>query len=155
MTNRFLSSAEYDFREALGTIYDYNGRDVGPDTVCPSLAPNGSAILSSCGEGRLTVCQTVCESGLPFSTSLGPFKNCIIPGNGGWSDWWEDPCTHTCGNGTKILSRSYTNPPAMGTGLPCAGPARRTETCFTECPGENQIFCGHIKPNFSNENQSF
>ena len=56
---------------------------------------------------------------------------------GTWSLWSE--CDRTCGGGTRVRSRSCTNPPAQFGGSDCTslGPSKETELCsMNACPGK-------------------
>lgn len=56
--------------------------------------------------------------------------------DGGFSAWSDyTPCTVSCGLGTKLRTRSCTNPRPQHGGLNCTGPYNQTDECFLrECP---------------------
>ncbi len=59
--------------------------------------------------------------------------------DGGWSAWASNgTCSVTCGIGTMQQTRTCTNPPASGSGLPCVGTNEAAQPCDTgvACPGE-------------------
>lgn len=60
---------------------------------------------------------------------------------GTWSLWSE--CDRTCGGGSRVRSRSCTNPPAQFGGSDCSalGPERETELCnLNGCPGKKVVW---------------
>ncbi|XP_078378395.1 SCO-spondin-like isoform X2 [Oculina patagonica] len=58
------------------------------------------------------------------------------PIHGGWSGWSvSKPCSVTCGNGIKILSRTCTNPAPKHGGRSCPGAAQKQQACTKNpCP---------------------
>ena len=62
---------------------------------------------------------------------------------GTWSLWSE--CDRTCGGGSRVRSRSCTNPPVQFGGSDCAslGPEQETQLCsLNSCPGKRVVFGG-------------
>ena len=62
---------------------------------------------------------------------------------GTWSLWSE--CDRTCGGGSRVRSRSCTNPPAQFGGSDCSalGPTEETELCnLNSCPGKSRADSG-------------
>ena len=58
--------------------------------------------------------------------------------DGGWTQWssWSS-CSRSCGVGSRIRTRTCTNPAPKGGGAGCVGAASNTESCNTiACPGE-------------------
>ncbi|XP_076085387.1 sushi, von Willebrand factor type A, EGF and pentraxin domain-containing protein 1-like [Mytilus galloprovincialis] len=49
--------------------------------------------------------------------------------DGGWSDWSAGPCSESCGTGTKVLTRTCTNPTPQNNGAECVGEGSKTEPC--------------------------
>ena len=51
--------------------------------------------------------------------------------NGGYTEWSESECSVTCGEGTKILTRTCTNPPPSHGGKDCSelGPVVKPVAC--------------------------
>ncbi|XP_027058955.1 A disintegrin and metalloproteinase with thrombospondin motifs adt-1-like isoform X3 [Pocillopora damicornis] len=59
-----------------------------------------------------------------------PCSRISCPVNGGWSVWsMSMPCSVSCGNGTKILSRTCTNPEPKHGGTPCTGNTQKIQAC--------------------------
>ncbi|XP_071144068.1 insulin-like growth factor-binding protein complex acid labile subunit [Mytilus edulis] len=67
---------------------------------------------------------------LNFNTS-----DCIVPVDGGWSDWENSTCSVTCGDGTVTMNRECNNPVPSGGGNNCSGKSINTDSCYLrECP---------------------
>ncbi|CAG2198637.1 Hemicentin-1,Coadhesin,Thrombospondin-2,Thrombospondin-1,Mucin-like protein,Adhesion G protein-coupled receptor B1 [Mytilus edulis] len=67
---------------------------------------------------------------LNFNTS-----DCIVPVDGGWSDWENSTCSVTCGDGTVNMNRECNNPVPSGGGHNCSGEPIDTDSCnLGECP---------------------
>lgn len=49
--------------------------------------------------------------------------------DGGWSDWSAGSCSESCGTGTKILTRTCTNPTPQNNGADCVGESSKIESC--------------------------
>ncbi|VDI58963.1 Hypothetical predicted protein [Mytilus galloprovincialis] len=88
--------------------------------ICNNPAPAGGG--QSC-QGSDTNSQT-CNA------------NICPPVNGGWSIWSEwGMCTVTCGDGTRIKTRSCNNPLPSGGGLNCQGLNTDSDSCsIFQCP---------------------
>ncbi|CAC5388602.1 unnamed protein product [Mytilus coruscus] len=54
---------------------------------------------------------------------------CIVPVNGGWSDWENSTCSVTCGEGTVTINRTCNNPVPSGGGNNCSGDSIDTASC--------------------------
>ncbi|XP_063408226.1 leucine-rich repeat-containing G-protein coupled receptor 4-like [Mytilus trossulus] len=68
---------------------------------------------------------------LNFDTS-----DCIVPVDGGWSDWENSTCSVTCGDGTVTMTRECNNPVPSGGGNNCFGKSINTDSCnLGGCPG--------------------
>lgn len=80
------------------------------------------------------------------SNSVGTRRSAVIKVtvyvDGGWSDWWEfSPCSATkCGNGTRMLKRSCTNPDPENNGKFCSGRSFKFEKCQDICQ-DLEIMC--------------
>ncbi len=77
---------------------------------------------------------------------LGPTSetiSCVMPVNGGWSDWITNGCDPVTG---KVVSkRTCTNPAPAGDGLPCVGDDTKTEDCaLTTNPTSRWYTVGNI-----------
>ena len=57
--------------------------------------------------------------------------------DGGWNDYEDwSPCSEECGEGTRVRSRSCSNPAPSNGGKECEGDSHETESCNTDpCPG--------------------
>ncbi|VDI72859.1 Hypothetical predicted protein [Mytilus galloprovincialis] len=67
---------------------------------------------------------------LNFNTS-----DCIVPVDGGWSDWENSTCSVTCGDGTVTMIRECNTPVPSGGGNNCSGEPINTDSCnLGECP---------------------
>nr|XP_058946642.1 uncharacterized protein LOC131774603 [Pocillopora verrucosa] len=131
-----------------------------PDPMCPFPVPGGydewtqwSSCPVTCGGGTQVRTRN-CTNPVPLNggtdcSSLGgnmETRNCnpaACPGvkvDGGytpWSQWTE--CTATCGGGTRMRTRSCTNPPPQNGGKTCLdqglGPELETQVCNVQpCP---------------------
>ena len=100
---------------------------------CSGLGPSEEEV--SCNDQE---CRKLCILNDGYIASLGWViynKRCSIPItaiNGGYSDWLEcTECNVTCGEGTKILTRTCTNPPPANGGKDCSGlgPAVKKDSC--------------------------
>nr|XP_022328846.1 hemicentin-1-like isoform X1 [Crassostrea virginica] len=66
-------------------------------------------------------------------------QSCVMqpcPVNGGWTDWaaWHS-CSHTCGDGTSIRTRTCSNPVPQHGGHPCQGHSDDSKACNNgPCP---------------------
>lgn len=63
--------------------------------------------------------------------------------DGHWSEWSSyGPCNATCGDGTKVRTRSCTNPSPKYGGSNCTGEAEQRDTCSTgvQCVGQSANF---------------
>ncbi|CAH3133313.1 unnamed protein product, partial [Pocillopora meandrina] len=101
----------------------------------------------TCGEGTKILTRT-CTNPSPSCggkncSELGPDFMTIpcnegeCPIDGGYTEWSESECSVTCGEGTKILTRTCTNPPPSCGGKNCSelGPDLTTIPCNEgECP---------------------
>lgn len=58
-------------------------------------------------------------------------------GDGAWSEWTDEGCGVTCGEGVRSLTRTCTNPAPTFGGADCVGEGIMTESCNeTPCPGQ-------------------
>ncbi|KAL5005950.1 hypothetical protein ScPMuIL_017108 [Solemya velum] len=85
--------------------------------------------------------------------------NC--PGDGAWSEWTDDGCSVSCGDGVRSFTRSCTNPAPTHGGAECEGNATKTEDCNDmPCPvdggwtswaevGNCTVTCGTGEQGFS------
>ncbi|XP_013410229.1 uncharacterized protein LOC106173605 [Lingula anatina] len=99
----------------------------------------------TCGSQGLRSRTRVCDNPAPVGTG----KPCpgadrqtefCFPGqcpvNGGWTTWegWQS-CSQTCGSGTKLRSRTCTNPAPAYNGKNCSGNSSETIPCnLKDCP---------------------
>ena len=60
------------------------------------------------------------------------------PVDGGWSAWTSfGSCSKTCNGGTKLRTRSCSNPAPAHGGNPCTGSASDSSSCNAQaCPGK-------------------
>lgn len=80
-----------------------------------------------------------------------------MAGDGVWSDWEEwGTCSLTCGDGTKMRSRTCDNPAPSNGGADCAGDADDTQACNDgACPGNLKfriiltIYCNDLFTNLN------
>ena len=66
-------------------------------------------------------------------------NNQLCPGvvNGGWTSWFNGPCSATCGYGRLPRSRSCTNPAPANGGRTCSGSSRYSLMCSRpNCPNQ-------------------
>ena len=81
-----------------------------------------------------------------FMLIIKPKPYCLSPhtdtlytifslGEGGWSSWSSEPCSRTCGGGTRNRSRNCTTPNHLDC---CPGNNTDVETCGEiSCPSEH------------------
>ncbi len=61
--------------------------------------------------------------------------------DGGWSVWYNDTCTVTCGNGTITQTRDCDNPPPENGGDNCTGLYSREIECYPgPCPSRRNKY---------------
>ena len=63
--------------------------------------------------------------------------------DGGYTDWtaWHS-CSHTCGAGTSIRTRTCSNPLPQHGGHPCQGHSDDSKACNNgPCPGKRKEIC--------------
>ncbi|XP_022085075.1 A disintegrin and metalloproteinase with thrombospondin motifs 6-like [Acanthaster planci] len=110
-----------------------------PSTTCGHLtcryshglcSGTGVAALdgTSCGTNKWCLegnCVDIPSNNPPSTT----------PVNGGWSAWFEGPCSVTCGQGIRTRTRLCNNPVPQNGGLPCVGSETDTQSCSAQnCP---------------------
>ena len=53
-----------------------------------------------------------------------------------WGPWQTSPCSASCGNATKVMTRSIQRNESNG-GKPCEGAAEKIVDCkYRKCPGK-------------------
>ncbi|XP_063692741.1 uncharacterized protein LOC134824699 isoform X2 [Bolinopsis microptera] len=121
--------------------------DEGPPAVDGGWSEYGdwSECSVDCGRGTQTRTKT-CTNPVPENggadcegspTQIQPcFGKCIVPLDGGWSDWsnWSE-CSAECEGGTQSRSKTCTDPVPKNGGADCVGAGSETRNCNTqECP---------------------
>ncbi|PVD24566.1 hypothetical protein C0Q70_15049 [Pomacea canaliculata] len=98
-----------------------------------------SPCSASCGAGwrsRYKICDN-CDKNDPENVMSQPCMvnfYCNVDGN--WGPWfpWQ-PCSQSCGGGTRLRQRKCNYPPPAYGGSPCSGPAKNSQDCNEQpCP---------------------
>jgi hypothetical protein len=95
----------------------------------------GKDFPSSSYSGNISLGQFANEIKISFGKSLQDAINSgeLVSINGGWSKWsdWSD-CSVECGGGTRIRTRTCTNPKPSCRGTNCVGGSSETQSCNTQ-----------------------
>ena len=66
-----------------------------------------------------------------------------------WGPWKTSQCSTSCGNGTKILTRSIFRNETNG-GKPCSGTTEKVVACdYERCPGKLRVHLFYITIHFA------
>ena len=112
---------------------------------------NWGACSVTCGGG--TQART-CTNPAPANGGAGcvgaPNQNCNTqpcPVDGGWSNWTDyGPCSAACGGGSRVRTRTCTNPTPTNGGASCVGPSSQQQDCNMQACASGSTNCGGSAP---------